>query len=184
MFSTGEMYLIFNDISEYISLCYLSSLMFRLGCYNIYSLEDYIELLTNEQYLELIDYIVNNSTPRELALFGIISRQMYIFRDTSSTIEEMKEQYSIIKEISHHSDGVVALFMYIIKRNTLFYYKSLSKSFVKALVTFYDSLNKYNTIKYHQRPLHIITPELYYIWLKHIHYNIVELEDIIDYNKV
>lgn len=165
MFSTGEIYLIFNGIPEYISLCYLSSLMFRLGCYDMYDLEEYIKLLTNEQYLELIGYIVNNSTPRELALFGIISRQMYIFRDNSTTIEKMKEQYSIIKEISHHSDGVVSLFMYIIKRNMLFYYESLSKSFVKALVTFYDSLNKYNTVKYHQRPLHIITPELYYIWL-------------------
>ena len=74
MFSTGEMYLIFNGIPGYISLCYLSSLMFRLGCYDMYSLEEYIKLLTNEQYLELINYIVNNSTPRELALFGIISR--------------------------------------------------------------------------------------------------------------
>ena len=149
MFSTGEIYLIFNDIPEYISLCYISSLLFRLGCYDIYSLEEYIELLTNEQYLELIEYILDNSTPRELALFGIISWHMYIFRDTSSTIEELKEHYSIIKEISHHCDEVVALFIYIIKRDSIFESYKLSKSYIKALITFYDSLNKYNTVKYH-----------------------------------
>lgn len=118
MFSIGEMYLIFKDIKEYISVSYLVSFIYLYGGERYRkpeTLEEYLNLLTDKEYLKFIEFVLNDSTPRELALFSMVLFDLPALTDTSLNIEELKEQYNIIKDISHHSDGIVALFIYIIK---------------------------------------------------------------------
>lgn len=79
------------------------------------TLEEDLKLLTDNEYLKFIEFILNDATPRELALFSMVLFDLPVLKDTSVNIEELKEQYNIIKDISHRSDGIVALFIYIIK---------------------------------------------------------------------
>ena len=78
------------------------------------TLEEDLKLLTDNEYLKFIEFVLNDATPRELALFSMVLFDLPILKDTSVNIEELKEQYNI-KDISHRSDGIVALFIYIIK---------------------------------------------------------------------
>lgn len=79
------------------------------------TLEEDLKLLTDNEYLKFIEFVLNDATPRELALFSMVLFDLPVLKDTSVNIEELKEQYNIIKDISHHSDRIVALFIYIIK---------------------------------------------------------------------